>query len=428
MAFSFIHISDIHLGRPFSDLSKYSFDDKVKNICNNAVEKSFNKFIDFALLKNVEFVLIAGDTFDNCEQDFKSKLILKEGLKKLEKADIKVFIICGNHDPVNAYNKNTFPFDETSNIKIIGVNTPIKTKAVVKDKNNIPIAVIHAYSFSENHLNDNPVRYFEYPLDEEQHLFNIGLLHCDLDGVKESPYAPCSKGELQALNYNYWALGHIHVPSTDNGNIHYAGTIQGRNKKETGIHGFKYIKVENNEIVKNSFIPVDIVRFDSINVNLSGIDDITFVYDVIQDAIFKYTSQNNSADCELYLLNLHLSGNIICYSELNDEFFEILSDRIKNDFSGRIYISEIVNEVKPQVDDVVLINDDGISGELYRTVTDENISLTINQIENEFKNLIAACNFSEEEYNYFKNEINIILKDECINLCNSIYHNEGKGE
>ena len=89
MNFSFIHAADIHLGRPFSNLSEIQ-------TCKNAVEKAFNNLIDYALVKNVDFVLIAGDTFDSTEQDFESKLILKEGLKKLEAADIKVFIICGN--------------------------------------------------------------------------------------------------------------------------------------------------------------------------------------------------------------------------------------------------------------------------------------------------------------------------------------------
>ena len=107
MAFSFLHISDIHLGRPFSNISKYSYDNRIKELYNCAVEKAFNNCINFALLKNVDFVLISGDTFDSNEQDFKSKLILKEGLEKLEKADIKVFLVGGNHDPISSYNQNT---------------------------------------------------------------------------------------------------------------------------------------------------------------------------------------------------------------------------------------------------------------------------------------------------------------------------------
>ena len=92
MSFSFIHVSDIHLGRPFSNLTGYSSDIKVKDLYKKAVEKAFNNFIEFALAKNVDFVLIAGDTFDSEEQDFESKLILKEGLKKLSNKNISAEI------------------------------------------------------------------------------------------------------------------------------------------------------------------------------------------------------------------------------------------------------------------------------------------------------------------------------------------------
>ena len=48
MGFSFLHIADIHLGRQFSGLSKYSCDEKVKSLYKKGVEQAFNKFINFA--------------------------------------------------------------------------------------------------------------------------------------------------------------------------------------------------------------------------------------------------------------------------------------------------------------------------------------------------------------------------------------------
>ena len=428
MFFSFIHISDIHLGRPFSDLTKYSFDEKVKSVYNNAVEKAFNNFIDFALVKNIDFVLISGDTFDNNEQDFRSKLILKEGLKKLAAADIKVYIVCGNHDPVSAYNKNTFNFDDNSNIKIIGVNTPQYGKFIVTDKNSNPQAIIHAYSFNDNHLNENPIHYFESPQGEEKSLFNIGLLHCDLDGDKTSPYAPCSTNDLKSLNYDYWALGHIHIPTYDEKTIQYAGTIQSRNTKETGPHGIKYIKVENNSIIKNSFIPIDIIRFENINIDLSQAYDITFAYNIIQEFILDFINKNSNANCELFLLKLNLNGNICFYSDINEDFYNTIAERIKNDFNNRVYISEISNETRPKINEQIIKEDDGISGEIYRTIDENNLNTAIENIEKNFKNILLQCNFTEKEYKEFKEEIKNQAKEECINLCNIIYYNEIKQE
>lgn len=426
LVFSFIHISDIHLGRPFSDLSKYSYDEKVKSLYNNAVEKAFNNFINYALLKNVDFVLISGDTFDNCEQDFKSKLILKEGLKKLDKADIKVYLICGNHDSLSAYNKNTFNFDDNSNIKIIGLNTQPSGKFIIESKNNIPLANLFAISYTENHFNDNPAKYLPVLQNEDKKLFNIGLIHCDLDGDKQSNYAPCSTGELQALNYDYWALGHIHIPLKKTDNIQYAGTLQGRNTKETGEHGITYIKVENNKIIKNSFIPMDVIRFEDINIDLNSACDITFAYSIIQENIFNFISRHNTTSCELFLIKLYLNGNINFFSEINDEFIETISERIKNEFNHKVYISEIINKTKPETDEKTLSEDDGISGEIYRTITDEILTTGINSAENDFKTLMSFCNFTDEEYIEFKEEVLNSARKECINLSGNIYYNENQ--
>ncbi len=424
MTFSFLHISDIHLGRPFSNISKYSYDNRIKELYNCAVEKAFNNCINFALLKNVDFVLISGDTFDSNEQDFKSKLILKEGLEKLEKADIKVFLVGGNHDPISSYNKNTFNFDENSNIKIIGLNTVSPYKNTVLDKSGNEIAIIQALSFNENTFNENPIKYFEPKEFDEKNLFNIGLLHCDLDASKQSPYAPCLLGELQSLNYNYWALGHIHLPNYDEKNIQYSGTIQGRNTKETGIHGIRYIKVENNQIIKNSLIPTDVIRFEDITIDLSQSNDEITAYNQIMEELLNFSGSNNNYNCELHLIRLELIGHINFFSEINENFFDVLSERVKNDFNNKIYISTIANNTKQKVDEKILKEDDGIAGEIFKTTQESNITDYFQSIENDLKGIIPLCNFTQEEFIEFKKEIEIDIKEKCINICNSIYHSE----
>ncbi len=428
MIFSFIHISDIHLGRPFSDLTGFAFDENLKDLYNKAAEKAFSNFIDFALLKNVDFVLISGDTFDGNEQDFRSKLILKEGLKKLEKADITTIIICGNHDPIPAYNKNTFNFDEFSNIKIVGVNTDNCCKITICDKNNVPAALVHALSYENNYFNENPVKYFSKAQGEEQSLFNIGLLHCDINGNKDSSYAPCLTSELQSLNYDYWALGHIHIPEEISSNIQYSGTIQGRNTKETGSHGIKYITVENGHIIRNNFVPVDLIRFENISIDISPAKEITDAFSIIYDSVSDFINKNSMQSPELFLLRLKLEGFITFYNEINNEFYETISEKIKNDFNKAVYISDILNGTKQKADEKTFSEDDGISGEIYRMLSDENIYCAMDTVEKDIKNLLDYCNFSDNELQSFKNDIKNTIKEDCINLCNNIYYNESKEE
>lgn len=406
MTFSFIHAADIHLGRPFSNVSDNGL------ICKNALANAFNNLIDFALVKNVDFVLIAGDTFDSDEHDFESKLILKEGLKKLDAADIKVILICGNHDPLSSYNKKTFNFSENSNIKIVGLNTNIYEDITVKNKNNESVAVVHALSFKESVFRDNPIQYFT----QKQNLFNIGLMHCDLDGSKDSPYAPCTKSDLEALNYDYWALGHIHIPSN-----YYSGTLQGRNTKETGAHGVKYIKVENGNILKNTFIPLDTLRFEDITSDISNASDTLDAAHII----FQQLEEMLTKDCQMYFIRLNLIGCVNFYNEINNNFFEVLTEQIKNNFENKINISQINNNLTAKINDEALLEDEGIAGTLFKVINNsENIENSFNKIQENLKSLINNCNFSEEEYKQFCLEIKEKAKETSKSLCSHIYNNE----
>lgn len=427
MAFSFIHVSDIHLGRPFSDLGFSLEDIKIRELYKKAAEKAFYNFIEFARAKNVDFVLISGDTFDSDEQDFESKLILLEGLKRLANADIKVFLICGNHDPLNSYNKLTFNFDGNENIKIVGLNTKLKDKFIVNDKRNNPAVVIHALSFKDNTFNENPAEYFECPDENEQKLFNIGLLHCDLDGNKQSPYAPCLRSELKAKGYDYWALGHIHIPDVSDDTIAYAGTIQGRNIKESGAHGIKYVKSENGVITKISFVPVDVIRFESVDTDLSGIEDLPLAVSLIQENIENFINQEINSNCELFFLRLNLTGCVSFYNEINDKFFEVISERVKSSCFGRVCIADIVNNTTAKADACALEEDEGIAGALYKVVNNSQaLEDAYRKTHEQMKHLLIKCNFDAEETAVFSQEVKNSARETCINLCSRIYNDESK--
>ncbi len=424
MSFSFVHISDIHLGRPFSGLSKFAYDEKINNLYKTAVEKAFYNAIEYAIIKNVDFVFIAGDTFDSDEQDFSSKLTLKEGLKKLADADIDVYLICGNHDCVNSYNKNTFNYDIDSKIKIIGLNTPKYLDIDLYNKIGEKVACLHSLSFSDEKMNENPLNYFSKVTDNNT--FNIGLLHCDLNADAISPYAPCNINELKSFGYDYWALGHIHVPSLNDDIIQYAGTIQGRNTKETGPHGIRYIKVENNKITKNSFISVDIIRFEDVNIDISGINDTTDALAKIEEELYKITNQDKNS-CELFLIRLNLTGCTKFYSELNDEIFSVIADKIRTNSYNRIYISQIINGTIPNIDENILKDDEGIVGKVYNTAIDQDIIQKLySETERKYKNLIDSCNFAQQDYNSFTQNILKKSKEECMNLCSFLFESESK--
>ena len=423
MGFSFIHIADIHLGRPFSDLSEVSNSDELASICMNAVEKAFNNAVDIAVEKNVDFVLISGDTFDSKEQDFKSKLILKKALNKLDENNIKVFLVCGNHDPVNSYNKSIYDYGENSNIKIIGLNSEISGNFYFQNKEGNNEAVVHCFSYKDRECIENPINYFNPLSEEEKSLFNIGLLHTELNPDKNNTYAPCSKAELLGLNYDYWALGHIHIPSEIENNIIYPGTIQGRNSKEVDEHGIRYVRVQNKCIVENKFIPLDVIRYKSFDINLSDCDNEIKAIDLILNALSSYDDTNK---IELVFAKINLEGLSDFYDKLNDEFYNEVVQRVKLQFDNKIVISKIENNSSPRVEENILKSDDGIIGELYKVINDENeLNNIYNQVYEKLKKEISLCSLKNEEYEEFKNQVIKASKDSCINICNNVYNAEG---
>lgn len=416
MSFSFIHLADIHLGRPFSCLSEFSCSEMDLSVYKNAVEKSLEKVFDFAVNKKVDFVLISGDTFDNTEFDISSKFIFKNFLKRLEKEKIQVFVVCGNHDPVSSYNKNTFNFDKASIVNIIGLNTPLKTKLPFYDKSNELRCYIYSISFDEEKFKGNLLEDFD---DVNPSYFNIALLHCDVEGTQDSPYAPCALSELKSFNFDYCALGHIHTPKELSENIYYSGTLQGRNIKEKGEHGIRYICVENNKIASNSFIPMDVVRYDDLEVDLSDVDDDTQALELILDKINHLINFQQNL-CEVYLISLKLYGSVSFYSSLNKNFNKTLLESIQDISAAEIHFSKIENLTTPKIDNEVLKNDDGISGELYKLLnSNEEIETLYSKIFNDIEKVCIG--------NLDKEQIINLIKQEGKNICHNMYSDINEG-
>ena len=418
MSFSFIHIADIHLGRPFSDLS--DFGDEM-DICINATKKSFERIVSLAIEKQVNFVLIAGDSFDDDEHDLSTKLLFIRNLKKLADNGIKSYVICGNHDPVEMYKKyeSYFKFDKKYEnfINITGVTTD----NFVADFEPIEGVKIHSVSFLTEESN-NQTKYLSQP---DSKCFNIGLLHCDLDKTS-SKYSPVTREDLRNLGYDYYALGHIHIPEIKENNIVYAGTHQGRSKKETDEHGCYYISVNDQNDIKKEFIPTDYVRFYNLNIDCSDCENMNEIFIKISD---KISDKNNE-----YFYEINLSGITKAYEELNKSE-NILSDFLEN-YDGNIY--KITNLTTPYIDDNLIIEDEGVLGILancFGENSEINISEIYDNIANLHENIYKKLGLDSDSKEFFisalredKNNIIQNTKNELKMVCKEIYNLENAND
>ena len=122
-----------------------------------------------------------------------------------------------------------------------------------------------------------------------------------------------------------------------------------------------------------------------------------------------------------------MTGNIEFYNEINDKFFEVISEKIKLDSFGKVCISQIYNKTTAKVNSELLKEDEGIAGAIYNTVLQvEKMNNSYNSTYSQLKHLLPNCDFNDDELSEFSQEINEKAKEICINLCSQIYNNNTK--
>src|SRR5215207_3068203 len=99
--FRFIHAADLHLDTPYEGIGRAS--DDVQRALRDASLDAFDALVDLALERNVSFVVIAGDIYDGAERGLRAQMRFLSGLRCLDDAGIRTFIIHGNHDPLDGW-------------------------------------------------------------------------------------------------------------------------------------------------------------------------------------------------------------------------------------------------------------------------------------------------------------------------------------
>lgn len=240
----FIHFADAHLDSPFRGLS--FLPSKEFNQIYQAADQSLTRIVDLALAEKVDLVLIAGDTFDSAKPSPRSQLFFAQQIKRLTDAQIQVIMIFGNHDHMR---REDLLVNQSPYFKLLGANEAVE-KATFKTKDNFNYDVV-GFSYLNNHITEDKIP--DFP--GKEHNYTFGLMHAQEKEAdsRKNVYAPFTVSEVQALNYNYFALGHIHARRnlSEKPWIVYSGNIQGRHINEMGAKGC-YLGVIDENTKKTS--------------------------------------------------------------------------------------------------------------------------------------------------------------------------------
>lgn len=259
----FLHAADIHLDSPLRGLERYEGApvEKIRLASRLALEN----LVGLAIEQKVDFVLLAGDTFDGDGKDWNTALFFVKQMGRLATAEIPVFMISGNHDAVS---KMTRSVPLPRNVSMLGTK-----KCETLRLDDLQVAV-HGQSFQNAAVPENMVSGYQTAV---KGWFNIGLLHTSLDmeGGEHASYAPCKLTDLEEREYDYWALGHIHQRHDRGRSPHvaYPGNIQGRHIRETGAKGCLLVSVDASHKVTSEFQPLDVFRWERCVVDAAGAED-----------------------------------------------------------------------------------------------------------------------------------------------------------
>lgn len=299
--FCFIHASDLHFDTPFEGIGRLGPD--VPEVLRDATLLAWDKLVQETINRGAAFLVLAGDIYDGTVRGIRAQGHFLRGLQRLSQAGIQVFMVNGNHDPVDeGWNAiNQWP----PGVTLFGTKQ-VQALPVLRDGQTL--ATIHGISYARRATTANLARQFK---SRKTAGFKIGLLHCNLGKIKDHlPYSPCSFDDLRAANLDYWALGHIHrhqVLQDGDPWVVYAGSLQGRGHSsgEQGPKGAVVVEVEEEQVTKVEFVPLDVVRFAEFSVDTDDISEPGEALDKFKSAAKMLLKE---AEGQVFLLRARLTG------------------------------------------------------------------------------------------------------------------------
>ena len=269
----FIHASDLHIDSPLRGLDRY--EGAPVSRLRSATRGALERLVDLAVAKRVDFVLLGGDIYDQDWQDFHTGLFFREQMVRLDRAEIRVFIVQGNHDAQGAITRQLSLPDNV---------TVFSSRAAETHRIEAIAVAVHGRSFPNRAVDEDLAPSYPAPLGG---FFNIGMLHTSLTGrIGHDTYAPTDVATLSSKGYDYWALGHVHAREvvSEQPRIVFPGNLQGRHAKETGPKGCEFVTVAAGQI-ESEFVPLDVVRWSHVSVLLEGVDRLDAVGEVFRKAL-----------------------------------------------------------------------------------------------------------------------------------------------
>jgi len=214
----FIHSSDWQLGMTRAFLSP-----EAASRFNQARIDAITTLGKLAKQHEAQFIIVAGDVFESNQL---SRQTLVRAIDALESLPVPIFLLPGNHDPLDA--ASIFSAKE-----FLGVAEHI---IVLRDMDpvavpGVPGVEVVGAPWRTKHPNSDLVRELADSLDSANDIICIAVAHGQVDTLSPDPSRPevinleCAERAIQEGKFHYLGLGDRHsVTEVGNtGRVHYSG-------------------------------------------------------------------------------------------------------------------------------------------------------------------------------------------------------------
>jgi DNA repair exonuclease SbcCD nuclease subunit len=341
--FRFIHTGDLHLDSPFVGLSEVA-PESVSQVLRDATFGAWRAVVSLAIESKADFVLVAGDTFEDANHTLRGQLRFVEGLGDLARAGISSFVVTGNHDHDGGWAPSV-SWPEVSHRFPSG-----KVSSVGFDRDGQEVARVYGISYKTRDVRTNLAAKFS---KDSGSAFAIGLLHANVGADPSTEnYAPCSLENLRAAHMDYWALGHIHRPQVlcePNPTIVYCGTPQGLDPSDTDPRGCFEVGVDDGGLVETTFHAIDLVRWQKVGVSISGVTQDDVLIDRVTSAV---DAARSTADRSI-VARVKLTGRGQLHQSLRkrrylDDLIALVRDRL-GESTPFAWLESIRDETRPDI-------------------------------------------------------------------------------
>lgn len=272
--FKFIHCGDLHLGAPFTAIP--SLGKFVDDAVLQSTYKAFTNIVDLAIDEHVDAVLISGDIYNEADHNLAAQVRFVRELERLSDKNIKVFIVHGNHDPINSW---VAKIKMPEGIHVFSGEEVERKTLIVRGRE---VATIYGISHSKKGITEDLSTKFNVAANDN---YSIGVLHASV-GSKEGHdlYAPTTLEKLLDVGMDYWALGHIHKREIlhDNPYVIYAGNTQGLKRNEVGPKGCYLVRISATGQTDVEFKDISAIIFDEVEIDISKLKTIQDIQEMIR--------------------------------------------------------------------------------------------------------------------------------------------------